>query len=101
VCGVILGPSVGARIHFRTHRIPVPTVAYLLKASAVTTVGVLALSGLMALCGVTALLEMGVLAACSLTVLRRFSPCTDVPPITRGHWCGHPRPACTVLSLTE
>ena len=78
VCGAILGPSVGARIHFRTHRIPVPTLAYLLKASAVTTVGVLALSGLIALCGVTALLEMGVLAACSPTVLRRFSPCTPV-----------------------
>jgi len=78
VCGAILGPSVGARIHFSTHRIPVPTVAYLLKASAVTTVGVLVLSGLIALCGVTALLEMGVLAACSPTVLRRFSPCTPV-----------------------
>jgi len=63
VCGAILGPSVGARIHFRTHRIPVPTLAYLLKASAVTTVGVL--------------------AACSPTVLRRFSPCTDVPHRSR------------------
>jgi len=74
VCALILGPLIGAGIRSHTRGSAGPTLRSSIITAALAVVGVLAVSGLIALFDAAALLVVGLLAVSSPPVLRRILP---------------------------
>jgi hypothetical protein len=84
----VIGSAVSAEIYWHTpgRETTVPALTYLLRAAGLAALGAIAVAGLLAFTGATALLGVGLLAACSPVVLRRLparAPQTLQPPQPR------------------
>ncbi len=81
----VVGSAVSAEIYWYTHgrETTAPPLTYLLRGAGLAALGAIAVAGLLAFTGASALLGVGLLAGCSPVVLRRLPSRASQPPQPR------------------